>query len=457
MPEPSSSAVGDGALPESTSTDAPKNLPARRFRKRRNSEIATATVDAIPSPPRQPSVETTTAPVRATRAFAAATRPAPADGPYVRRYAKKSEIVTESTLPKFTMPTSTFDPDTIVLQYTGQAKVGMQPVNSTRGKEQTGDLSRNVGVHVEVGPPRPQTRNSRGKARKHVSDSSEEEDVIQAKNKKGNARPKAGNDSSAPVERLAGLSNASQGAPSALPLATGHEASESSEDERRLLGQRVQVGLDLEPFSESFREPYASTFFTPQLDDYDLPASVRAPPLYYHTELPSHPPVPDRSLSTPVSLMTGIIDMSVQTTIHTPNELVDAEIAKLLEPMTDTEGEGDDDATLATESDSDSQNASDSIVRFPRDATEEIATQYAALKRVLKASLEQQKEVQEKLDAGLEDQKKMVKAQEDFEKAEQWGERSGPARWAGTRSRGGMTADGPDFLDYLRAKAKEDQ
>ncbi|KAF8448154.1 hypothetical protein BGX38DRAFT_601351 [Terfezia claveryi] len=143
MQEPPSSAVGGGTLPESASTDTPKNLPARRLRKRRNPEITTATANAIPSPPRQPSVERNIVPVRVTRAFAAGTRPTPTtDGPYVRRYAKKSEIVTESTLPKFSMPTSTFDPDTIVLQYTGKAKVAMQSTKIMGDKEQTGDLSR---------------------------------------------------------------------------------------------------------------------------------------------------------------------------------------------------------------------------------------------------------------------------------------------------------------------------
>lgn len=453
MQEPPSSAVVGGTVPESASTDTLKNLPTRRLRKRRNSEITTAIADVIPSPPRQPSVERNIAPARVTRAFAAGTRPTPtSDGPYVRRYAKKSDIVTESILPKFSMPTSTFDPDTIVLQYRSQAKVGrMKSTKITGDKEQTGDLSRNAGVNMEVGPPGPQKGTSRGRARKRVEDSSVEEDVIQARNKKGNALswPKAGfdgNDLSTPVERLAELSNASQRLLS----------SESSEDQRQLSDRRVQVRPEFEPFLGSFREPYTSTFFTPYLDDYDLPVSVRKPPLYYHTDLPSHPPVPDRSLSTPVSLVTSIVDIGIQSDMHTPDGLDNAEIAKLLEPMTDTEGEGDGDGTLAAESDSDSRGASNSIVRFPRDATEEIATEYAALKRVVKAGLEQQKEVQRKLDASREDQIKLVKAQEDFEKAEQWGERSGPARWAGTRSRGGMTADGPDFLEYLRAKAKED-
>jgi len=468
MPELSSSIVGGDTLPEATSRDTPKKALARRLRKRRNSEITTAISDIAPSPPREPSVETTAVPTRNTRAFAAGTRPAPADGLYSRRYAKKPEVVTESTLPRFSMPTSTFNPDTIVLQYKSQANTGMQLPKSTGNKRQIGCLPSNTGANTEVGPPGPRKRTSRGRPRERNLNSSvegEHEDDIQAKDKNVNAQPKAGLDrsgSSATVNRLAELSEASlqaspaQEVPSPLPPVHKRDPSVSSEDERQVFAWRAQGRLDLELLPEAFREPYASTFFTPQLDDYDLPSSAQAPPLYYHMELPSHPPVPDRPLLAPVSL-TGRADMSVQSTLLTPGELESAVITKLLEPMTDTEGSGDDDATLSNESDGDFPKAPNSIVRFPRDATEETATEYAVLKRALKTGLEQQKEVQGKLAAGLEYQKKMVKAQEDFEKAEHWGERSGPARWAGTRSRSGMTADVPDFLEYLRAKAREGQ
>ena len=474
MPELSPPAAGDNALPESTSRDIPKNVPARRLRKRRNSEIATAIADIVPSPdpPPQPSVERPITPVRVTRAFAAGTRPAPAELPYARKYAKKTEIVTESTLPKFSMPTSTIDPDTIVLQYTGQAKMGIQASKSTQGKPKTGNLSNNTRANAicMVDLRGPQTRASIGRTIKHrIPDArveEEREDVNQAEEKQGNVRPKAwlnGNDSPTLAEKLTEYSEASPQAssshrvPSPQPPVAERDTSESSENERRLTDERAQVSLGPEPFPEGFREPYASTFFTPHLDDYDLPSSVRAPPLYYHTELPSHPPLPDRSLSTPVRPvpMTSMVDMSAQSTIRT-DVLKNADIAKLLEPMTDTEGDGDEDATLSSGSDGNTRGESNSIVRFPRDATEHTAAEYAVLKQVLKAGLEKQKEVQGRLEASLEDQKTMVKAQEDFEKAEQWGERSGPARWAGTRSRGGMTADGPDFLEYLRAKAKED-
>ncbi|KAF8421202.1 hypothetical protein EV426DRAFT_673664 [Tirmania nivea] len=469
MPEPSPSAVGGNALPpESTLQDTPKNHLARRLRKRRNSEITTYIADSIQSPPRQPSVETTIAPVRITRAFASGTRPPLNDGPYARKYTRKTEIVTESTLPKFSMPTSTFDPDTIVLKYTGQAKVGMQSSKSTGDKRQTDGLSSNAEANAEVSPSGPQEKASRGRARKHVSNSSVEEEhesVIQTENKRGNARPRAGLDgktSPTPVERLTELSEGSPQASSteevlsSLIPATKRDTSGPCKDERWPSGRRAQVSLDLEPFTEVFQEPYASTFFTPHLHDYNLPSSIRAPPLYYHTELPSHPPVPERSLSTPVSVMTAILGLHMQSTICTPAKPENAEISELLEPMTDTEDEGDDDTILATESDGDSGNASNSIVRFPWNATEETAAEYAKLKRALEAGLEQQKEVQEKVDASQKNRKRMLKAQEAFEKKEQWKQRR-PAKRAGTRSSSGMMADGPGFLEYLREKAKEDQ
>jgi len=104
---------------------------------------------------------------------------------------------------------------------------------------------------------------------------------------------------------------------------------------------------------------------------------------------------------------------------------------------------GDDLADDAAESDSE-----------PREVADGAAARYLELTRMLRAEFWRQTEVQDRLEASLEDLKKMVKEQEEFKKAEGWGERRSPAR---TRSRGGVKDDSPDLLEYLRAKAKEDQ
>jgi len=275
LPELSSSAAGGSALPQSRSTGATTNKSAGRIRKRRNSQISTTIVRGPQNALCQPSVDTTIEEVRGTRAVPTATGAKPPGGPPVRRNTKKARTCTESAMPKFSLPTRTCDPETILPQCAARAKVGMRWASS----------------------------------------------------------------------------NAFQEAPAA------------------------------------------------------------------HTS----------SVATP--------------------ELVSAEIAELLKPMTDSEdeGEGDDEPTLAY-----ATVVSDSE---PRELTEAVASRYYELTSMLRAQFDQQNEVQERLKASLETQKKTVQQQEDFEKAEGWGDRSRQGR---TRSSGGVRGDGPDLLEFLRAKAKED-
>jgi len=63
-------------------------------------------------------------------------------------------------------------------------------------------------------------------------------------------------------------------------------------------------------------------------------------------------------------------------------------------------------------------------VTEPREVAAAVASRYSELTSMLRAQFHQQNDVQDSLKDSLECQKKTVQPQEDFEKAEEWGEKT---------------------------------
>lgn len=360
---------------------------------------------------------------------------------YARQYApKKVDVVVESMLPRFTMPPKTIQPETLLLQAREKERIKRAEINTPRV-----NVAEMKEQHLDN--ERLSARASRAANRLNRQAAS-----ISSANSRGQQFAHRVRTSRHPTP-LGHMESAESSS-------STHESevyqSKLSTSEDGLRSESIDTILQPRPaFSEDYLEPYKSTYFFPQLDDYGPPQPV----VYWHMENQMHPSVPNRA--TPkVGSVTGLVDLLPKTettkpTVSSNFEGLDPELAELLKPMTDDEDDTQD-VVDSDEESGDDRAQEPCIVKFPLDAPIRQVKEYSELKQALKEGLAQRNQVYERLENGVEVMKRGLKQQELFEKREKWGERSHPTRPTGTKSRATAVVENTDFLDWLRAKAGEE-